>query len=402
MGAVNRFSVNLKPLTNFQKDRFILFGNGAVGFRSDIQQKISVLAHNVHQVTDDVRGRPVCVVFRIAPGIQGNRRIRLPIIRLHIRELSSFNIHNSGTEHEGVMLVIDKYLLAPFFRPVIIISCQLFQIRLEGIVLNPPVKIKQTGTVAVNDLTGSYQPVLQIFFRRLRFAVNIMMIRLRHGGPVKVAANQWFFHIAVKFFSVSQEKPVFRPVGGSAVYDPSFGKFFAQFAQRIPLRAMLPGIPVGDFTPVHLKAVMMLGNRHHIFCPCFFKQIRPPGGIEFFRLEHGNKILIAEVLMGPIGFHMMFKLRGILDIHVSRIPFAAKGGNAVSAPVDKNPEFSLPEPAGKGMGAEGIPVILVFSFSNNLIYLLQIIFHLPFLRHPGVISLSHQSVTTPFCSITLA
>ena len=34
------------------------------------------------------------------------------------------------------------------------------------------------------------------------------------------------------------------PGGGSAVYDPSFGKFFAQFAQRIPLRAMLPGIPV--------------------------------------------------------------------------------------------------------------------------------------------------------------
>ena len=55
------------------------------------------------------------------------------------------------------------------------------------------------------------------------------------------------------------------------------------------------------------------------------------------------------------------------------------------------------------MGAEGIPVILISSAGNHIFYLIQIILHFSIVLHPQIgVSLRRQSVTTPFCSITLA
>ena len=194
------------------------------------------------------------------------------------------------------------------------------------------------------------------------------MIRLRHGGPVKVAANQRFFHIAIKFF--------FRVPGKTSVPPGGRKRRLRSLFWQI-LRTVRPAYPSSGHAPRRSSGRFHSGtseSRHdarqpapHILPLLFSNRSAHLAASNFPALNMGIKSLIAEVLMGAHRFHMMFKLRGILDIHVSRIPFTAKGGNAVSAPVDKNSEFSLPEPAGKGMGAEGIPVILVFSFSNHLL-----------------------------------
>ena len=150
---------------------------------------------------------------------------------------------------------------------------------------------------------------------------------------------------------MAHEEPVLRTVGRSAVYQAMLCKGSAQFAQRIPLRAHLGRIPVGKFAFIHLEAVMMLRHGNHIFCASLFKKLRPFFRVELLRFEHGNEILVAELLMGAIGFHMVFKFRRTLDVHISGVPFASERGHAVDAPVDENAEFSIPEPLRQRMGA---------------------------------------------------
>ena len=110
------------------------------------------------------------------------------------------------------MLVIDQHLLAPFFSTVIVVGGQLFQIGLEGPVLDPPVEVEQLGAVAVDELAGPQQPIFQIFPVRLWLAEQVVDAALRHGRPVKVAALQRLLDVAVKFFAVAQEEPMLRPV----------------------------------------------------------------------------------------------------------------------------------------------------------------------------------------------
>ena len=166
---------------------------------------------------------------------------------------------------------------------------------------------------------------------------------------------------------MAHEEPVLRPVGGGAVYQAMLCKGSAQLAQRIPLRTHLGRVPVGKFTFIHLKAVMMLCHGNHIFGSCLFKKLRPFFGVELLRFEHGNEILVAEILMGAIGFHMVFKFRRALDVHISGVPLAAEGRYAVNAPVDENTEFSLSEPFRQRMGAQGIPVVTVRAARNHLV-----------------------------------
>ena len=178
-----------------------------------------------------------------------------------------------------------------------------------------------------------------------------VFFRLRHGRPVEIAALHGLLDIAVKFLPVSHEKPVLRPVGGSVVYQAVLMERFAQLTQGIPLRAHLGRVPMGKFTFIHLEAVMMLRHGHHILRSRFFKKLRPLPGIELLRLEHGNEVLVAEILMGTVGFHMMLKFRTPLDIHVPGVPLAAERRHAVDAPVDKNAEFSLLKPLRQRMSA---------------------------------------------------
>ena len=52
-----------------------------------------------------------------------------------------FNVIGRNGVGEGVMLIVDCYLLAPLVGTVIVVSRKLFKVGLEGVILNPPVKV---------------------------------------------------------------------------------------------------------------------------------------------------------------------------------------------------------------------------------------------------------------------
>ena len=142
------------------------------------------------------------------------------------------------------MFIIDHAGFTPLFTPVIIVRSHLFQIRLCRTVLDPPVKIQNARLIFIDQLTRTYQPVLQEFLRRRRLAVQILKISLRHGWPVKIAPLKRFSDIAVKFFSVSKEEPVLDPMGGRSRPKSPLFKLIFQFPKHIPLRPHLIRIPV--------------------------------------------------------------------------------------------------------------------------------------------------------------
>ena len=144
-----------------------------------------------------------------------------------------------------------------------------------------------------------------------------------------------------------------------------------KFSKHISFRSHLKRIPVGKIASVHLKTIVMFGNRNHIPCPCLLKQIHPSFRIELFRTEHRNEILISELFVGAVCLHMMFKLRTSLNIHIPGIPLICKSRNTVHAPVNENSEFCVPEPPRLFILLQRFPGVLIFSFCNDLINFFQ-------------------------------
>ena len=77
-----------------------------------------------------------------------------------VRELSFYNLRRS---FERIMFIIDDNLRVPFRRPVVIVGGELSQVGFADPAVDPLVEVEQFRSVAVNDLTGAYQPVLKIF-----------------------------------------------------------------------------------------------------------------------------------------------------------------------------------------------------------------------------------------------
>lgn len=101
--------------------------------------------------------------------------------------------------------------------PVIAVSRDLSQVGFVGLMLDPPVKIEELRLVAVDDLTGTTEPVFQKFPVGVRLCEQILHVGLGlFRRPVKVAAGERFFDIAVEIFAVSHKPVMFRAVGGGA------------------------------------------------------------------------------------------------------------------------------------------------------------------------------------------
>ena len=66
--AVDRFAIDLKPITETAEQIRSLIRDDTVGPGPDIQQQISILADNVYQVVNQRCNRFEFVVFNIAPG----------------------------------------------------------------------------------------------------------------------------------------------------------------------------------------------------------------------------------------------------------------------------------------------------------------------------------------------
>ena len=113
----------------------------------------------------------------------------------------------------------------------------------------------------------------------------------------------------------------------------------------------------------------MLCHRNDVACTGIFEKFRPGICIEFFRFEERDEILVAEILLLPVGFKVMLIFRRPLDIHVPRIPFIIEGRNGVKSPVNKNTELRIAEPARRLVFGERLPRIGVRPLLNSLFYL---------------------------------
>ncbi|MNC34273.1 hypothetical protein D3C75_826990 [compost metagenome] len=101
------------------------------------------------------------MVSNMAPGGFTDRGAGLPYLRVDVRELAALHIIHSGPFRKGIELVVYDRTLAPFGGLVVIISGQLLKVGLEDRLFNPPVEIQQLRPIAVNQITGADQPVVQ-------------------------------------------------------------------------------------------------------------------------------------------------------------------------------------------------------------------------------------------------
>src|SRR6266480_2147343 len=58
-------------------------------------------------------------------------------------------------------------------------------------------------------------------------------------------------------------------------------------------------------------------------------------------LEHGDWIFVAEFILLTVSLDVMPVFWGSLDVHHSRIPFAAVSRNRIRSPMNKNSELGV-------------------------------------------------------------
>ena len=309
----------------------------------------------------------------MAPWIICNCCICLPEERLSFGELPPFNIGDCRAEHEPVGLVIDDRIAVPFVSTVVIVRSKFLQVRLKRDVLDPPVEINQLRSVLIRQFACAHKPVLQILITRCRLTVNIMLIIGRwHRRPVEITAMQRLSDIAVKSFSAVHKEPMLSTMRGNTHCDSKCLTACFQLTEDVAARPFFKGVPAGDLTFVHLKAVMMLCYGNNIFSagglnhPCPFVRVKP------FSFEHGYEVFIAEIGVPAVCLDMMFKFGAALNVHIAGIPFICKSRNTENAPVNENAEFCSPVPFGYGIGRERAPLICVGPLGDDRIYFIEI------------------------------
>ena len=368
LGVVDGLAVDGHPVADGGQDGGVLLGDGAVRLGADVQQQGAVLGDDVHQVANETLGGLELVALSPAPGVAGNGGIGLPEEGLDLRELAALNIRHGAAEHEGLVLVVDGHLLAPLGGAVVVVGRELLQVGLDGVVLDPPVEVHQLGTVLVHDLAAAAEPVLQVLLGGGGLGVQVVMIlRLGHGGPVEIAALQGLLDVGVKLLAVAHEEPVLHAVGGGAQGHAALLDGFLEFTQDVAAGAHLGGVPVGDVTLIHLEAVMVLRHGHDVLRAGLFEQLRPGVGRELLRLEQGDEVLVAEILVGAVGFQVMLILAGALDVHAAGVPLAGVAGHGIHAPVDEDAELGAPVPIRHLEAAQGLPIVLEGAFFDHAV-----------------------------------
>jgi hypothetical protein len=68
-----------------------------------------------------------------------------------------------------------------------------------------------------------------------------------------------------------------------------------QLAHHVALGAHLRGAPLREVGGIHGETIMMLSDGQHVLRPGLLEQLRPLIGVEFLGLEHGDKVLVAEL-----------------------------------------------------------------------------------------------------------
>ena len=91
-GCVNGFAVHLEPRAHFEQRGAHLVGNGAVGSRAEVQQQVSVLAHDIDELVYEELRRLEGVVLDVSPGCVADGRVGLPVVGNDVVLLAALEI----------------------------------------------------------------------------------------------------------------------------------------------------------------------------------------------------------------------------------------------------------------------------------------------------------------------
>src|ERR1700756_2933781 len=85
------------------------------------------------------------------------------------------------------------------------------------------------------------------------------------------------------------------------------------------------------------------------------------------RLEHGDEVLVAELVLGTIGGDVVGILGRSLAVHISWIPFAAKRRDGIDAPMDEDAELGVAIPRRSFIRLQRVPISTVGATIYGLI-----------------------------------
>ena len=354
-GAIDAVAVGLQPAADAKQQIAVMVGNRTVRARSNVEQQVAVFRNRVDQCDKQFRQRLVFERFRIAPGIAGDCRVRLPDERRRVGESPALHVHDAGAPGEAIILVADRDVPAPFGGTVVVERRELAHVRLERRMLHPPIEIQQFRMVVVDDLAVAQQPILKELVSRMRLAMNVEFVRFGHGGPVEVAFAQRFADVGIEILAMPHEPPMFGAMVRCGEMHAVSAGGITQLAQHVAVRAGFRRVPMGQLAAIHLVSVMVFGDRAVVARAGGSEQVEPRVRIESFGGEHRNEILIAERGLRSVSLPVVFEFRVAFDVHVARIPFVAVFGHGVETPVGEDAEFGVGEPSWRRSLAQRLP-----------------------------------------------
>ena len=280
------------------------------------------------------------------------------------------------------MLIIYRYFLTPFFRAVIVICTDFFEVRFECFILYPCIKIQDHGPAFIYQLACLDKPVAKPFLRRLRRRENIFQC-MEHGSVRQFGAKisrtvkiTVFFIVNIRVYRSSHvhEEIVFCPVRRTAECKTILFTCFTDLTGNIPARSHLRRIPAVKVRCIHRKTVVVFTHWHDIFSTGFLKEVYPFVCVKLLTLEHRDEILVSEILGITEMFLMEFIFARTGIIHPSRIPFARICRNAVDSPVNEDSEFCLVIPGRCFVIRQRGPIGFISSLFDHFVDQLQILF----------------------------
>src|SRR5580700_3434942 len=90
-----------------------------------------------------------------------------------------------------------------------------------------------------------------------------------------------------------------------------------ELADEVAFGAELAGTPRGDVRIPHGKAVVVLGAGDDVAYTGLLEQRRPFVGVELRGFEHGDEVLVAELVGRAVGLGVVL---GERVVHVPRVP----------------------------------------------------------------------------------
>ena len=172
----------------------------------------------------------------------------------------------------------------------------------------------------------------------------------RHGPASKGRRAAGVLDVAVKLLAVARKNQCSaRCEGGSPVSGPVWPIPGLSSHHTSCFIRHFSGVPVGNIALVHLESVVMLCHGDHIRAPASRKSSATR---QDRSVPHGtgDKVLVAEVLVGACRFHVVLDSGEPWRYMFPRGTTLLKAGTGIGAPVDKMPILpwqTIPAPGGK-------------------------------------------------------